>query len=391
MKKYFLVVAVILVIVITSCRSGTSTNNISTNSSKFTIKCSMKQNSDIYNLKKWDIDYLKKIGLKKSIEDNKLPASFLPSDDIFYFNYDEEYVNINAEKWIIDTIIYQSGTKTLVLIQEGNMIPTRMLGIADVGEDMALITLSKCKFYGGANGNIDWDGNVTVYLGNINDNSQTNKVQQEEDTSVEVQTNAAQRIPKLTGELFVGKWKQISTTDKTATTIDTDIWTLKKYENAENTYIFINSLNMYDLFVFNGQNKLSLIKGPNGIMETLSYNENTDELILDKNMFGTKTIEIYKKISSLQLPNQSQNNPRQEDSNNNTQQSTSSFIVVADKAYFHNQPNDESIREAYLEQGERVSYTSENNGYLYVVYTNNSGQTTRGWINKNDVEIISDN
>lgn len=68
-----------------------------------------------------------------------------------------------------------------------------------------------------------------------------------------------------------------------------------------------------------------------------------------------------------------------------------SCIIKVQKAYFHNQPNENSMNKHYLEESQKVEYLKEENGYLYVVYTNEARHITKGWINKDDVEIISDN
>jgi type I restriction enzyme M protein len=64
--------------------------------------------------------------------------------------------------------------------------------------------------------------------------------------------------------------------------------------------------------------------------------------------------------------------------------------TVIDKAYFYSEPDITKRKNLYL--GQRKDYvlrpTEEENGFVYVVYVNRNGETTRGWINKKDLQPV---
>ncbi len=72
--------------------------------------------------------------------------------------------------------------------------------------------------------------------------------------------------------------------------------------------------------------------------------------------------------------------------NNNTPKG----YMVIDKAYFYSEPDITKRKNLYL--GQRKDYvlrpTEEENGFVYVVYVNRNGETTRGWINKKDLQPV---
>ena len=69
--------------------------------------------------------------------------------------------------------------------------------------------------------------------------------------------------------------------------------------------------------------------------------------------------------------------------------SNNRYLVVAGRAYFHNEPNAGSRRDAYLTPSDEVMTAIEERGdYVYVVFTNRDGVTSRGWVLKNDLSPI---
>jgi hypothetical protein len=59
---------------------------------------------------------------------------------------------------------------------------------------------------------------------------------------------------------------------------------------------------------------------------------------------------------------------------------------VISKAYFYNSPDETSRRNAYINKWNGfITATDELNGFIYVVYTNEEGQTSRGWLKKSDL------
>jgi serine/threonine-protein kinase len=62
------------------------------------------------------------------------------------------------------------------------------------------------------------------------------------------------------------------------------------------------------------------------------------------------------------------------------------YLVTSSKAYFHNQPDPDSRRDAYLTPSDEVMTAIDEQGdYVYIVFTNNQGQTSKGWVLKSDL------
>lgn len=64
---------------------------------------------------------------------------------------------------------------------------------------------------------------------------------------------------------------------------------------------------------------------------------------------------------------------------------------VGSTAYFHDRPEETSRRNAYLTVNEEVITALDEQGdFIYVVFTNNNGQTSRGWIPKKNLVLFND-
>ncbi|MEO6671765.1 MAG: hypothetical protein ABIN36_19935 [Ferruginibacter sp.] len=63
------------------------------------------------------------------------------------------------------------------------------------------------------------------------------------------------------------------------------------------------------------------------------------------------------------------------------------FVVDSEKAYFHNQPIESSIRKAYLVHGESGSILKKSGNFIYVEYENAKGITSKGWILLSEVRL----
>jgi serine/threonine-protein kinase len=62
------------------------------------------------------------------------------------------------------------------------------------------------------------------------------------------------------------------------------------------------------------------------------------------------------------------------------------YVVTSSKAYFHNQPDADTRRDAYLTPSDEVMTAIDEQGdYVYIVFTNNQGQTSKGWVLKSDL------
>lgn len=65
---------------------------------------------------------------------------------------------------------------------------------------------------------------------------------------------------------------------------------------------------------------------------------------------------------------------------------------VISVAYFYNEPNEGTRRKAYINHWNNSYATlkadDEKNGFIYVVFKNHLGQTSRGWLRKKDLTEV---
>jgi eukaryotic-like serine/threonine-protein kinase len=65
------------------------------------------------------------------------------------------------------------------------------------------------------------------------------------------------------------------------------------------------------------------------------------------------------------------------------------YKVTVPKAYFHDEPDESTKRNAYLiPSPDTLTPIEEKNGFIYIIFTNHLGQTSKGWISKKDLETI---
>ena len=67
------------------------------------------------------------------------------------------------------------------------------------------------------------------------------------------------------------------------------------------------------------------------------------------------------------------------------------LYTVNDKAFFHNGPNESSRRNAFINHWNNaiLAALNEENNFIYVVYVNKEGQTSKGWLRKSDLSRIN--
>jgi serine/threonine-protein kinase len=65
---------------------------------------------------------------------------------------------------------------------------------------------------------------------------------------------------------------------------------------------------------------------------------------------------------------------------------------VRSKAYFYNEPDETTQRDAFIVHWNNavLDALDEKDGFIYVVFTNAEGQTSRGWLKKSDLEPVSE-
>lgn len=67
------------------------------------------------------------------------------------------------------------------------------------------------------------------------------------------------------------------------------------------------------------------------------------------------------------------------------------YKVMAPRAYFHNEPDPSTRRNAYMvPSNDVVSVLESKNGFLYTEFTNNRGQTSKGWLREQDLVTVDE-
>ncbi|MDQ2719910.1 MAG: SAM-dependent methyltransferase [Bacteroidota bacterium] len=64
--------------------------------------------------------------------------------------------------------------------------------------------------------------------------------------------------------------------------------------------------------------------------------------------------------------------------------------TVISIAYFHNQPVESTRRKAFINRWNNavLNPIDDKNGFVYIVYTNELGQISKGWLNKRDLKLL---
>jgi serine/threonine-protein kinase len=142
---------------------------------------------------------------------------------------------------------------------------------------------------------------------------------------------------------------------------------------------------------------------------SLQTKSNTTDstLLLQKNTSGqTKSNPVKKKVQPVNNKNSRtnvpQNIPVDETNNNDTSENivdndneqtnnldetSQNRYKVISKAFFHNSPDESTRRAAFINHWNKAVLTpiEEQNGFIYIIYTNSLGQTTKGWLRKKDL------
>lgn len=66
------------------------------------------------------------------------------------------------------------------------------------------------------------------------------------------------------------------------------------------------------------------------------------------------------------------------------------YKLAVSKAYFHNSPDENTRRNAFIVHWNNavLEALDEENGFIYVVFTNHLGQTSKGWLRKSDLTAV---
>jgi eukaryotic-like serine/threonine-protein kinase len=66
--------------------------------------------------------------------------------------------------------------------------------------------------------------------------------------------------------------------------------------------------------------------------------------------------------------------------------------TVKSRAHFHNEPDESTRREAYIVHWNNaiLEPIEEKGGFIYVIFTNEAGQTSKGWLKKSDLDKVDE-
>ena len=119
-----------------------------------------------------------------------------------------------------------------------------------------------------------------------------------------------------------------------------------------------------------------VISSPNYYSISLSYPENS----ASKEEVINRIVDSFKfNVSELKEDNKTSEVTSVDDN---------VYSVITNRAYFYSLPDENSKKAAYLIYGEVINAINENSSFIYIEYTNNQGNTTSGWILKNDLTKI---
>jgi len=66
------------------------------------------------------------------------------------------------------------------------------------------------------------------------------------------------------------------------------------------------------------------------------------------------------------------------------------YTVTGPDVYFHNQPDESTRRNAFINRWNKavLKPLAEKNGFLYIIYSNPWGQTSKGWMKKDQLTVL---
>jgi hypothetical protein len=106
----------------------------------------------------------------------------------------------------------------------------------------------------------------------------------------------------------------------------------------------------------------------------------TPPIAKTKHLSAEKTSTFLREVESPTLLIQAKNN-----------RSTTRYTVAKGLAHFHNQPDPSTKRKAFINHWNKavLEPLDEQNGFIYIVYTNHLGQTSKGWLQIKDLKRIA--
>lgn len=113
-------------------------------------------------------------------------------------------------------------------------------------------------------------------------------------------------------------------------------------------------------------------------VELSTYNNNTYSY---ENITGYINSSLLSETYNKENLNDNSYNPSNERNYNNH------YIVIKNKAFFYTKPDNRYIRKAFLLYGDEIISLIESKYYIYIVFRNIYNQTSKGWINKDDLQL----
>jgi serine/threonine-protein kinase len=98
-----------------------------------------------------------------------------------------------------------------------------------------------------------------------------------------------------------------------------------------------------------------------------------------------------KEVNSIKKEEQKQDERETEKVERKNEDGKIGEYKVISKAYFHNQPDEATRRDAYILHWNNavLKPSQEKNGFVYIVFTNDQGQTSKGWLRKKDLVEVN--
>ncbi|MCT4077216.1 SH3 domain-containing protein [Elizabethkingia anophelis] len=102
----------------------------------------------------------------------------------------------------------------------------------------------------------------------------------------------------------------------------------------------------------------------------------------------TEASQERERLLGINQDNRYVNNSRDNYPVNQMDTAASPYYTVIDpKAYFYKSPNRNSRKNSYLLYGAKIQVTEETNDFVYTIFTNTEGVTSKGWVLKSQLSV----
>lgn len=147
--------------------------------------------------------------------------------------------------------------------------------------------------------------------------------------------------------------------------------------------ILLIALTATGIYFINFKNPASSLINVNGVTDSISGSGNDDTSSNEKSPGMISEIQTSAKKTLIEAPIKN-NRPGLSQTN------LSKGYSVIDTAYFYKTPDATDRKSLYLVHRDKyvLHPTREQNGYVYIIYINKKGKSTRGWIKKEDLQPV---